>query len=134
MEFPQIAPTSRNFSYGDYPVKATNMMNGFETRILFGNMRFNAELQLQYANIADAEAAKFLQHFDNVTGTFEQFNIGASGNPSATAGPKKGATAELGRQIPGQGAGTWRYKEPPQVTSVYPGVSSVSVTLIAVLG
>ena len=134
MEFPQIAPTSRNFSYGDYPVKATNMMNGFETRILFGNMRFNAELQLQYANISDAEAVAFLKHFDTVTGTFEQFNIGASGDPSATAGPKKGATAELGRQIPGEGAGTWRYKQPPQVVSVYPGVSSVSVTLIAVLG
>ena len=131
MEFPQLAPSSRSFSYGNYPVKNYNAMDGFETRILFGSARFNFTLNLSYDNIADDEAVKFLKHFDEQTGTFQTFFIGANEEASPTAGPKKGTDMDLAEMIPG--SGKWRYSEPPSITSVYPGVSSVRVVLVAVL-
>jgi len=131
MEFPQLAPSNRSFSYGDYPVKKYNAMDGFETRILFGSQRFNFTLNLSYDNITDDEAVKFLQHFDEQTGTFQAYFIGPDNVGSSLAGPKKGVSKDLAEKMPGPGR--WRYSEPPSITSVYPGVSSVRVVLVSVL-
>lgn len=75
MAFPSIEPTSRVFDPGDYPIKTYKAQNGAETRILYGSERTNVKLQLSYANIGDASAELFVQHFDETKGTFSTFKL-----------------------------------------------------------
>jgi hypothetical protein len=124
MPFPSLVPSARAFAPGDWPVKQYKALSGAEVRIRYGNLRTEATLDLTFENITDTAAAGFLSHYDETQGTFTTFNLpaqvfqgwGASSsllnNPSGTA---------------------WRYAEAPQITSVYPGRSTASVKLIAVL-
>ena len=125
MTYPTTTPTSRSFSYGNYPVKTSRMMDGFETRILLGSKRTGVSMQLQYNNIADDLAKNFLDHFESQKGTYLTFDL--------PAGATTGMSSSLAGVIPGVSDTQWRWAEPPAVTSVYPGVSSVSVKLVAVL-
>ena len=75
MAFPALAPSSRSVKYGDYPVKSNRMMDGFETRILYGSKRTGVEMQLAYNNIADATVKDFLDDYDTRRGTFETFDL-----------------------------------------------------------
>lgn len=125
MTYPTTTPTSRSFSYGNYPVKTSQMMDGFETRILLGSKRTGVEMNLQYNNIADDLAKNFLDHFESQKGTYLTFDL--------PAGTTTGMSPSLAGVIPGVSDTQWRWAEPPAVTSVYPGVSSVSVKLVAVL-
>ncbi len=126
MDYPQLAPSSRSFDPGDYAVKKYNAQDGAEFRILYGDKRVGMRMQLTYSNIADSYAQDFVEHFHEMKGTFTQFILG-TGN----AGAKKGWEADpnyLGSEFWGS---RWRYEKAPQLQSVYPGVSTVNVSLIA---
>src|SRR6056300_743101 len=111
MTYPTIAPTSRQFTYGDWPVKKFQSQSGAEVRILYGNRRVGHEIQLSYENIPDATVDQFLQHYNSVKGTYETFSFphpivnhlgrGWKGDPDVFS-------AGVGVQ--------WRYKEAPSVT------------------
>jgi len=131
MTYPQYVPTSRTYSPGNWPVKATTMMDGFETRVLLGTKRFGAVLNLTYENIPDDEANEFLDHYNDMKGTFLTFVLGSGG--AAGKQVKSGMSTALAENIPGEVGSEWRYAEQPGITSVYPGVSSVSVKLLQVL-
>jgi hypothetical protein len=124
MAFPALVPTSRSFDAGDYPIKTFKSQNGAETRILYGSNRTNMKLSLSYANITDANAELFLDHYDEMKGTFTTFGIdvakrGWEGNIDAI-----GATTH---------GNAYRYESAPQLTQVRPGVSTVTVSLIGVI-
>lgn len=122
MPFPALTPTSRAFDAGDYPIKSFRAQSGFETRILYGSRRTNAELSLSYDNITDANANQFVTHYDETKGTYLTFAL----NAAAATGWSPGTF--------NAGTGTeWRYAGPPSITNVKPGVSSVQVKLVAVL-
>ena len=128
MEYPEaLVPTSREFGPGDWPVKAYRAMNGAEVRILYGNRRTGMTLKLTYNNIRDQDAEQFLQHFNDRKGTFLPFRFSVA-QPAAKKG-WAGAQATIGAEAYGN---TWRYAEPPAITSVRPGRSSVSVNLVGV--
>jgi len=90
MTFPSIAPTSRAFDPGDYPIKTFKSQSGAETRILYGSERTNVKLQLSYANIGDASAELFVRHFDETKGTFSTFTL-----PDGSLGGWSGETNAL---------------------------------------
>ena len=125
MAFPTLVPSSRAFQSGDYPVKTYKAQNGKEHRILYGSNRTNMKLSLTYANIEDASAELFLDHFDEVRGTFETFFIGEDARKGW-----KGNKDALGA---GAFGNNYRYEGPPQVAQVAPGFSTVTVNLIGVL-
>ena len=125
MAFPNLVPTSRSFESGDYPVKTFKAQNGAEVRILYGDKRTNMKLSLSYANITDAEAEQFLDHYDEVQGTFKTFTLS-----SLARGGWAGNKDALGAQTHGN---DYRYEKAPQQVSVRPGVSTVTVNLIGVL-
>ena len=125
MAFPNLTPTSRSFESGDYPVKTFKSQNGAEVRILYGDKRTNMKLSLSYANITDAEAEQFLDHFDEVQGTFKTFTLSTLSRNGWT-----GNKDALGAQTHGN---DYRYEKPPQQVSVRPGISTVTVNLIGVL-
>lgn len=120
MAFPSLTPTSREFAPGDWPIKRFNSQSGSEIRILYGNQRTNAKLGLGYDNITDSEAQQFLADYDAQFGTLRTFDL-----------PVEVVTGtSVAMQAP---AGTkWRYETEPQVRSVRPGISSVTVNLVAV--
>ena len=123
MPFPALKPTSRDFTPGNWPVKSYKSQSGAEVRILYGDTRTNMELTLGYDNISDAQAQQFLTHYDETKGTYNTFAI----NSSTKAGWAGTATA-----IDSGTINRWRYADPPQVTAVKPGVSSVRVSLMGV--
>lgn len=132
--FPSLVPTGRAFTPGDYPVKRVGMLDGFETRLIYGNKQFAAELTLTYQNVSDEDALKFWDHFHQVKGTFGRFTLGGVG-----VGAKAGIADDLATVLPfgdtadKNGYGYWTYAEKPVITSVYPGVSNVSVKLVGVI-
>jgi hypothetical protein len=124
MAFPSLTPSTRNYASGDYPVKTFRSQSGSESRILYGSRRTGMTLELQYDNITDTNAELFLDHYDETKGSYSTFTLptvaltGWSGNKDA---------------IDATTGNAWRYDNPPQVTNVRPGVSSVQVRLIGVL-
>ncbi len=75
MAYPILKPSSRSYDPGSYPVKTFKAQNGTETRILYGSERTDVKLSLSYANIGDPNAELFLDHYDEVQGTFQTFNL-----------------------------------------------------------
>jgi hypothetical protein len=128
--FPTLVPTSRTFESGDYPVKTFKAQNGAEHRILYGSNRTNMKLSLSYANITDVNAEQFLDHFDDVQGTFQTFELApfADGDGARQGWGGEGSSLGAGAQ-----GNKYRYEGPPQVVQVRPGISTVTVNLIGVL-
>ena len=126
MAFPALVPTSRSFESGNYPVKTFTAQNGKEHRILYGSNRTNMKLSLSYANITDANAELFLDHYDEVQGTFQTFSVGQE----AGKGGWKGNQDAIGAVTHGN---NYRYEGAPQLVQVRPGISTVTVNLIGVL-
>jgi len=123
MPFPALQPTSRDFTPGNWPVKSYKSQSGAEVRILYGDTRTSMELTLGYDNISDAQAEQFLTHYDETKGTYNTFAINSS---------TKAGWAGTGAAIDSGAINRWRYADPPQVTAVKPGVSSVRVSLMGV--
>lgn len=122
MPFPNLKPSGRSFSAGDYPVKTFRSQSGKESRILYGSNRTGAELQLTFENIPAISAAQFTTHYDETRGTFATFTLPADvfvGGRSTDFNPGT--------------ATSWRYVEPPSITSVFNELSTVTVRLVAVL-
>ena len=124
MAFPSLTPTGRQFNPGDYPIKTFNAQSGAEVRILYGNQRTKMKLSLSFANITDANAELFIDHFDEVDGSFSTFDL-----PDEALDGWSGTSDAL----QASGANEWRYESPPQIASVRPGLSTVTVKLIGVL-
>lgn len=125
MPFPTLAPASRTYQAGDWPVRTYTALSGAEIRIRYGNKRSGAKLGLSYSNITDAQAQQFLDHYAETEGTFKTFGLPVA----VTIGWQGSATAFS----PGTGGAAYRYGGPPQITSVRPGVSNVSVELVGVV-
>jgi len=132
-----LVPSARTFESGDYPVKTYKAQNGAEHRILYGSNRTNMKLSLTYANIRDVDAEKFLDHYDEVQGTFKTFVLGdvkVNGvdiNPTCVGW--EGNQIALGAGTLGTPGKDYRYEGPPQVAQVASGRSTVTVNLISVL-
>ena len=124
MAYPAFAPTSRSFAAGDYQYKAYKAQNGKEVRILYGDKRTGMTLDLGYYNIADTAADDFIAHYDETKGGFASFTL-----PDAFRTGWTGDAAAIDAATGNQ----WRYDGPPAITSVRPGISSVTVKLVGVL-
>lgn len=132
VDFPNLAPSDRSYETGDYPVKRYTSESGIEIRILRGSRWTGMPMNLQYKSIADTDADKFIEHYEQQRGTFDSFILVASDGGRETKA-KAGWGGEL-RSIGAEFYGNkWRYAGPVTVTSIYPGVSNVTVRLLAVL-
>ena len=126
-DFPGIAPSSREYSDGDWPVKQYQAMDGYSVRVLYGSRQTGMRLNMVYQNIKDTEAEKFLEHFQQQKGTFIPFQF------YAPDGPKKGWQGDDKYLGVSARYNRWRYAETPKIQSVMPGVSTVTVNLVSVL-
>ena len=136
MSFPEFGPpSSRSYKPGSFAVKTFKSMNGMETRILYGDKQYGAELALTYKAIKDTDAEKFVEHFRSVNGTYDVFSFVGSGGKEQAYEGWGGDNANLSpSQSDPRGQTRWRYKEPPRITNVQSGYSDVVVTLVGEAG
>jgi len=127
--FPELKPTSRNYTPGSYPQTEFQAQNGAKTVVRFGNRRVESKLSLTFSNISDADANAILQHYELVNG-----NWGTVLFPPFTvdAGIEDAGLSAFMQEKNGSGL-QYRYASPPKVQSVYPGISSVSCEFVGVL-
>ena len=122
-----LKPTSRSYRPGKFPQVAFEALNGATTMIRYGQKPYNAQLTLTFANINDTDAARIVNHYEERMATFSNVTFS-----SATG--LAGLGSDLSAQISESGSGLrWRYAEPPQVESVYPGISTVTCTFTGYL-
>ena len=133
MAFPNIRPTTRSFTMGDYPSKTYRSLSGVTFRRSFGNKQTGYTLDLQFKNIGDQNELKqysgttreILQHYIDMDGTLDSFSV-----------PYRvfvGMDDKVEALIKNPSNIKWRYAESPTVQSVQPGVSTVTVKLVGEL-
>ena len=125
--FPNIKPSSRTYTPGNFPQTEFRAQNGALTILRYGNRRVDSTLSLEFRNIPDSQAKLIIDNYINVnqdldTVTFLLGNGGAGINDIG-----------LLNYIKEQGTGlSWRYAGPPQITSTFKGRSTVVCEFIGV--
>ena len=128
--FPEIEPTDRSFNAPRWPTSSDTTKSGAITRRLWGSRPNSGQLSLKFQNTTDANAAAILAAYDNAKGPVDTLTL-----PDILF---NGANANLKAWLDGSahGAGLlWCFTEgsPPQVESIAPGRSTVTVNLTAEL-
>ena len=121
--FPQITPSSRTYQPGARPKTVFQSQNGSTTLVEFGTQQVDAQLQLQFRNITDEMATQIINHYNSIVDDeWVRFDStrGLGGMNSNLLGVVQKGDDKL----------RWRYDGPPQITSVYPGVSTVACSFI----
>ena len=122
-----ISPTSRSYRPGKLPETVFQAQDGSRSYVSYGQNFVDAELTLNFANINDGEVLEILQHYASITGNDSVLFSAAQGFQGMDADLVNNGI-EKGNDLL-----RWRYKDPPQVQSVYPGISSVQLQFIGVL-
>lgn len=130
MAFPNIKPTTRSFSMGDYPSKTYTSLSGAVFKRAFGNKATGYTMDLTFKNIGDTgelrslsgTVKQILDHYNSVDGTFKKFTL-----PDRMFA---GMNSSLKGVVQAPSNISWRYAEPPRVESVKSGLSTVTVKLI----
>lgn len=120
--FPAIKPSGREFRLGTYPTKTYRSLAGTTVKRSFGNRPHSYELQLEFQNIKDTVVEQILDHYDDTFGGFTRFAL-----PNAIFA---GMDNALRARIQSPNGIRWEYAGPPEVQSVFNGVSSVSVAFV----
>lgn len=130
--FPEgISPSSRSYKPGVFPVGEFTGLNGAVTVVQYGNRKSDSELRLEFRNISDAKAWEICQHYgevNNGSGPNGERNW-AELSRETSIGPMAGVfDVDLSRAMcETRGNRRYRYAEPPELKSVFPGVCTVTV-------
>jgi hypothetical protein len=145
--FPNVKPSSRSFSPGEFPQTVFEAQNGAKSFIRYGNKRVNATLSLGFSNISDEKAAEIITNYVSVAGDPDKYIYFGRANGTAGLDVTLGTSNQLEDYIKGyddsqywlnpedgsSGGLRWRYSGPPKVTSVQPGISNVSCSFVGCL-
>lgn len=120
--FPSLTPSSRNFTPGVYPQREYRALSGAVVKRTFGNKPYGAKLKLEYENVPDSTAVTLINHYQLQTSTNSRFTLSTNvtAGMSSSLATLASASADNLR---------WEYAEPPEVSSVRPGFSTVRITL-----
>jgi|TARA_B100001939_G_scaffold336321_1_gene339312 hypothetical protein len=127
VSFPALVPSSRSYEPGVFPETQFQAQNGAVVRVRYGNQRAGSRLSLTFANITDTNASLILQNYvdvmdDDNYAEFTSSNVAAGAGDSLV--PWIRETNSLLK---------WKYASPPSVTSVKPGLSTVTCEFIGEL-
>ena len=124
--FPTMVPTRRSFRPGRQSETVFQGQNGSVSIVAFGGKFVNAQLELEFANITDEKARAILNHYESVIE--DDYVVFDSGKGLGGMSDGLIADMETGTELL-----RYRYREPPQIQSVYPGVSTVRCSFIGLL-
>jgi len=128
--FPGIQPTSRSFVAPAWQTTTETSQSGVITRRLWGSRPSRATLNLQFNNINDTNTSAILSAYNSAKGSVDSLTL-----PDIIF---NGADSSLKLWLDSSATGAgllWCFTEgsPPQVESIAPGLSNVSVSLTAEL-
>jgi hypothetical protein len=128
--FPGIQPTSRSFVAPAWQTTTETSQSGVVTRRLWGSRPSRATLNLQFNNINDTNTSAILSAYNSAKGSVDSLTL-----PDIIF---NGADSSLKLWLDSSATGAgllWCFTEgsPPQVESIAPGLSNVSVSLTAEL-
>ena len=150
-QFPNIVPSARRFTMGDYPSVTYRSLSGTIFKRSFGNKQTGYKLDLEFKNIGDESNLKndsgtlllLMRHYNAVDGTLQFFALPRKVFSGLfKLDTRRDSLQEIDTKdkfirqiIPHEKDDDikWRYASPPQVTSVRFGISTVSVSLIGEL-
>ena len=124
-QFPDIKPSSRSFQLGQYPTKVYRALSGATFKRSFGNRPSGFQLKLVFDNVVDATSSMILAHYTGTAGGFERFTL--------PIGLFAGMSDQLRGYVQSPTGIKWEYEGPPDVQSIYVGISQVTVSLIGEL-
>ena len=130
--FPDIRPSARSFTSGQYPTQFFEAQNGATTAIRFGTRQSNCRLQLQFQNISDEMANEILKHYEEVNGNWNYVNF-VNDNKTMEAGVEEYG---MKTRLRGTNRGTevrYRYAGPPEVNFTFMDRCTVSCEFIGYL-
>lgn len=128
-----LVPSSRAFTPGVYPSSEFQALNGAVTRVRFGVQSVDCELKMTFANITDDNAWLIMENYNQVMSGRD-----SKGNADYVdlEGQMKGIqNVDLSYAMSQNPVGNtrpvlrWRYANPPEFTSVFPGRTTVTVEL-----
>lgn len=127
--FPSIEPTARSFTAPTWPTTTQTSQSGVITRRLWGSRPSRATLSLRFSTTDEGTTA-ILRAYDNAKGSVDTLAL-----PDILF---NGASGRLRSWLDASAAGAglvWCFTEgsPPQVESIAPGRSNVTVSLTAEL-
>ena len=133
--FPNIEPTSRKYNPGEFPRTMFESQNGSMTAVYFGDRSVNGTLEMTFRNIHDDLANDIINHYKRCNRADDQGNWNYATMPNTATGALAGIGDTVLRQTIGENLDNrrYRYAEAPVLTSVFPGYSSVSVKLVAMI-
>ena len=141
--FPYITPSSRVYKAGQYPTRVVDFQNGSQSAIRFGNRRSQSQLQLEFKNVEDKWAVQILECYEKVNENWNyvRFNRGDDvDNPDLDRGGAwEGVEDEelisnwYQENFPAASSTYWRFAEPPEVTSVVPGIVTIRCRFVSFL-
>ena len=138
--FPYITPSTRVYTAGEYPTKYFEAVNGATTAIRYGNRRHRSKLQATFEGIPEEKALEILNCYKDTMENWDyiRFNRGddgIGGRGGMWEGISNQTLIENWYQENFMNASQtyWRFESPPVVTSLYPGVCSVSCSFISYL-
>jgi len=138
--FPYHTPSTRVYEPGEYPIKLFESQNGATSAIRFGNRRSKSKLKLEFANVEEQVAFDILRVYRNcmLNWGYIRFNRGDDG-VNGKGGSWEGVEhpeliSDFYQENAVTASGTyWRFEKPPQVTSVVPGIVTVSCAFVSYL-
>jgi hypothetical protein len=122
---PRIRPTSRQFTFGQFPTKSYTALNGAVIKRSFGNRAYGHTLDLEFANVSENVVATIFDHYEEQQGSTLGFDIP---NPLL-----RGYEDKLVDRMKSPSGTQWFYVEPPSVESGPVGLSTLRLRLITEL-
>lgn len=104
---------------GQYAVKRFTTIAGTGTSRLYSSQPFNASLELEFNNISDNAATQIAACYESAQGSYAALTL----PQELWSGVSSDLRDQLSRDY------IWRFSEQPKISSVVPGISSVSVKL-----
>lgn len=120
--FPSIKPSSRQLTGGVYPTKIYRSLAGTTFKRSFGNKPGAFKLTLGFQNIKDDVTTSIMNHYYDTSGGFTRFAL-----PNTLFAGMSTPLLEISKQA---SLIRWEYESPPEIQSVYRGISTVTVNLI----
>lgn len=134
--FPKIAPSQRVYTPGTFPTREFQGLNGAVTTLQFGAREVDSKLEMTFKNITDDQAWEIVENYQKVNGgrdntTDERdYIVFPSLQPDSPFDGIKNENLKRLMAERQEGADLrYRYASPPKVTSVFPGISTVSIEL-----
>lgn len=117
--FPNLRPSARSLTLGQYPMAVHRTAGGYETRVQQGDRPVGTRLQLTFQNVLEDEVNAILLHYTAQKGSVLPFPLGTGVMAGSTVNPTPSGQS-------------WKYADAPSVNWVSKGIATVGVSLEAV--